>query len=98
MQSELGASSIEFQPRVQKCFVNTLQPEGAAVKCCHAMKVFHVKQRFGQTHNFMLYPIAKTSCTRSSGGLWRWDYHLHQFLIGGLHYGDLEQIGEADNE
>ena len=24
------------------------------------------------------------------------DYHLHQFLIGGLRYGDFEQIGEPE--
>src|SRR5258708_1902492 len=27
-----------------------------------------------------------------------WDYHLHQFLIGGLRCGDLEQIGEPEFE
>ena len=27
-----------------------------------------------------------------------WDYHLHQFLIGGLRYGDLEQIGQPEFE
>ncbi len=27
-----------------------------------------------------------------------WDYHLHQFLIGGLRDGDLEQIGEPEFE
>jgi hypothetical protein len=27
-----------------------------------------------------------------------WDYHLHQFLIGGLRYGNYEQIGEPEFE
>jgi hypothetical protein len=27
-----------------------------------------------------------------------WDYHLHQFVIGGLRYGDVEQIGEPEFE
>ena len=27
-----------------------------------------------------------------------WDYHLHQFLIGGLRFGDLEQIGMPEFE
>ena len=27
-----------------------------------------------------------------------WDYHLHQFTIGGLRYGDPEQVGEPEFE
>ena len=27
-----------------------------------------------------------------------WDYHLHEFIIGGLRYGDPEQIGEPEFE
>ena len=27
-----------------------------------------------------------------------WDYHLHQFMIGGLRFGDLEQIGTPEFE
>jgi len=27
-----------------------------------------------------------------------WDYHLHQFMIGGLRYGDIEQIGTPEFE
>jgi hypothetical protein len=27
-----------------------------------------------------------------------WDYHLHQFMIGGLRYGDVDQIGAPEFE
>jgi hypothetical protein len=27
-----------------------------------------------------------------------WDYHLHQFMIGGLRYGDVDQIGTPEFE
>jgi hypothetical protein len=27
-----------------------------------------------------------------------WDYHLHQFMIGGLRYGDIDQIGTPEFE
>ena len=27
-----------------------------------------------------------------------WDYHLHEFMIGGLRYGDPEQIGDPEFE